>query len=198
MSFRSKVGAQKSSTISKKISSRPTAQVTDEIRKAVEDYIAHKATIKKLEAEMKDAAGTIKEHVREQYVEKGFNNEFTKSFDVPGENEHNLVYTQSDKFSVPQDEETLQVLKKVIGNKYNEFFQTEETISIRSNVLSDEKTLDKIATACEKSGLDVATIFERTEKTIAVKGLDKKQFNLPRKKFNTFTTMVHQADAGLK
>lgn len=195
--FRSKVGAQKVPTATAKKSSRPTASVTNEVRKAVDVYIACKAQMKKLEADMKMAASTVKDHVREQYIELGFTNQFTKSLDVPGD-EGSLVCTHTDRFSVPQDEDTLNTLKKVIGNKYDEFFSTAETISIRKEVLDDEKTLDKIATACEKAGLDVATIFERTEKITAVDGLDQKQFTLDRAKFDQFTTMVKQADAGLK
>jgi hypothetical protein len=195
--FRAKVGAQKAPSTTSKKSSRPTATVTDDVRKAVDVYISCKAEMKKLEADMKSAASTVKDHVREQYVERGYTNQFTKSLDVPGEN-GSLVYTQSDRFSVPQDEDTLNILKKLIGKKYDDFFSTAETISIRKEILDDEKTLDKIATACEKAGLDVATIFERTEKITAVDGLDQKQFTIDRAKFDQFTSMVKQADAGLK
>jgi hypothetical protein len=197
MSKFSKIGAKKT-TSAAKASDRPVIAVTDKITKAVDTFIATKAEIKKLEAEMKEAATTIKEHARSHYVELGFTNQFTKSLDVPGTGDARLVCTHTDRFSVPQDEETLELLKKLIGKRYDEFFTTKESISIRKEVLENEKLLDKVATACEKAGLEIATIFERSEKVTAIDSLDQKQFTLDRAKFDQFATLVKQADAGLK
>lgn len=197
MSKFSKIGATKTPSAAKK-SDRPVIAVTNKITKAVDSFIALKAEIKKLEAEMLEAATTIKEHARTHYVEMGFTNQFTKSLDVPGSGDAKLVCTHTDRFSVPQDAETLDILKKLIGKKYDEFFETKESISIRNEVLKNEKLLDKVATACEKAGLEIATIFERSEKVSALKDLDQKQFTLDRNKFDQFATLVKQADAGLK
>ena len=196
--FRSKIGATKATTASSK-SDRPVAQVTDDIREDVDAYIANKAELKRLEAEQKEVEARIRAHVREQYIELGFTNQFTKSMDVPGtDDEVRLVCTHTDRFSVPQDEETLAAIKKLIGKKFETLFNTDESISIKKTVLENEKLLDKIATACEKAGLDIASIFDRTEKVVAVDALDQKQFTLPRDKFETFCTLVRQAAASLK
>jgi len=196
--FRSKVDTK--STGTKKVASElPVASVTDRIRHDVENFISLKAEIKSMQATQKEMEERIRDCVRKQYIDLGFSGEFTKSIYVPGISENTkLTFVQSDRFSVPQDEETISEIKKVTGNKFNTFFKTEETIVIKSDVLKDEKKLDKIATACEKAGLDVGEIFEQSEKIVAQKNLDQKQFQLTRKKFDTFSTLVRQSSAALK
>jgi hypothetical protein len=89
-------------------------------------------------------------------------------------------------------------LKKLVGTKYAEMFATKETISIKKEISDDNKKMNAIAAACEKAGLSISDIFDRTEKVIAKEDLDRKQYDLPQKDLVTFRTYVKQYKPALK
>jgi hypothetical protein len=176
-----------------------TATVSDEVKTLVDKFVSNKAEIALKVSENKEYESRIIDEAYEQQrlmaVDSG---EFAKSIDIEG-NTSKVKYVTVDKFSVPQDEETLSEVKKLIGAQtYNAFFAVRRTITLKENITSDEKMLDKIAAACEKAGLPVEAIFDVTDRTFAVEGLDKKQFELPPEKLPEFRTLVKQTKASLR
>jgi len=194
-----KVAKKSDSTATKKSTVKIAAEVDDDIKAAVDVVITNKAEIKRLTAELGEKELEIIEHVRPQQDELGFCGSFTKSMSVQGNN-GDLVYSTSDRFSVPQDEPAQEAIKKIVGTKlYAELFSSVRSIAIKAEVLKDEKTLNKIAAACEKAGLGIGEIFDVSDKLTATKGLDEKQFQLKNKKaLDQFRTLVKQNKPALK
>jgi len=179
-------------------SERRTASVTDAVKAAVDVLIALKAKLASIKAEQQDNQRTVIDHVWPQYVENARKGDFTKSLEVPG-NTGKVTFVQSDAWSIPQDEPTLAQLKKLLGDKFDKLFVTKRSISIEEKVLEDEKLLDRIATACEKAGMEIDKIFKVGDKVCAVDDLDRKQFSeVPEKDFEAFRALVKQFSPALK
>jgi hypothetical protein len=191
-----KVG-KKTATTGSKSTPKVAATVTPDISNAVDQVIASKAEIARLEAELKQSEQKIIDHVVPQYEQHGREGSFTKSLTVEG-NSGNLTFTRSDRFSVPQDEEAQGQLQEVCGDLYDSFFETQSTVSVKPDVLNNEAVINKMVAACEKAGLDVGDLFENAEKLVAKKGLDQAQFQLDEEKHQLFKTFVRQNKPGLK
>jgi hypothetical protein len=103
-----------------------------------------------------------------------------------------------DKFSVPQDEESVEAIKKLLNGKFNDLFETTRFISMKKEAVANEDILNKIAKACEKAGLSIGEIFDVGDKIVAKDDLDRKQYDLPKTKLEVFRTLVRQAKPALK
>ena len=123
--------------------------------------------------------------------------QYAKSFSVEG-NMGAVTYTTSDKFSVPQEDEAIDAIKKLLGAKFNELFTVKRTISVKAAALSNEVTLDKMAAACKQAGLDIGELFDVVDKVIAQPDLDAKQYELKKEKLEQFRALVRQAKAAIK
>ena len=179
-----------------------TAETTDEVKAQVDQFVVNKASIKKLEAQQAAIEEAIIGHVRPQQDEVAYCGNFTKSMVVPGKDSQ-VKYVTMDRFAVPQEPEALAALKKLVGKKYDDMFETVQTISVKKDILNGTKEsdaiLNKIAAACEKAGLDIATIFDRTEKVIGKDDLDKKQYEVLKPvQLEEFRTLVRQAKPSLR
>ncbi|MEM4251325.1 MAG: hypothetical protein QW828_05790 [Candidatus Bathyarchaeia archaeon] len=180
-------------------SSRKVANVSDAVKAAVDVFIALKAHLAQLKSELESNQKTIVDNVWPQYEELARKGQFTKSLDVPG-NTGKVTFVQSDNWSIPQDEATLKMLKDLLGEAlYDRLFTVKRTISIKKSVLEDEKLLNRIATACEKAGMDIGDVFDVGDKVVATPDLDRRQFEeVPREKFAEFRSLVHQYSPSLK
>jgi hypothetical protein len=194
--FTKKIVAKKTDSSTK--SAKGIADVSEEIKIKVDQYVDNKASIKQLEAEQAGLEVAIIDHVRPQQDEMAYCGSFTKSMTVAG-NTAMLTYVTMDKFTVPQDEETLKALRDLVGrDKYNEMFETKEVYSIKPEIAKDDKKMNALATVCEKAGIDIAQYFDRSEKVIAKADLDRKQYELKSDKLEIFRTHVRQAKPSLK
>ena len=190
--------AKPATTGSKTATKKLTASVTPKLKTLVDEFVSNKAKIKALEASQAEAESAIIEHVRPQQDKEAFAGNFSKSFLVAGVSSE-VTYNTSDRFSVPQEEETLAELKKAIGEKkYNEFFDVKPSIALKDSVVKDDAMLNKIASACEKAGLPIGEIFNMTNKVVAKDALDEKQYTLPEEKLPLFRTFVRQNKPALK
>ena len=191
-----KIAKKSDSTSTKKTTVKIAAEVTDEVRNAVDIFISHKAELKRLEAEMAEKEELIISHVRPQQDKLAKTGSFTKSLTVAGES-GSVLYSTSDRFSLPKDDASQTELKKVCGPLFDEMFEVTRTISVKTEALKDETILNKIAKACEKAGLSIADIFDVGDKLIAKDGLDEKQYKLGDK-LEVFRTLARQNKPALK
>lgn len=180
-----------------KKTSKIAAEVNDEVQTTVDMVIAHKANIKQLKAEQDDYESIIINHVRPQQDAKAQDGEFSKSFSVQG-NEGNLTYTTADRFSVPQDEESLGELKKLLGNKYDKLFKTERTITLKEKVQKDPQFIQKLAKIVTDAGMNLGEAFKITDTVVAKDNLDEKQYELTKEKLDIFRTLVRQNKPSLR
>lgn len=178
-------------------SSKLAAEVTPAIKEKVDLFVNNKAQIKRLEAEQKDVETEIINHVRAQQDANAYAGNFSKSYLVAGST-CEVTYVTSDRFSVPQEEETLTEVKKLVGKKYDEFFEVRRSITMKKGVVENEKLLDKIATACEKAGLSLGEIFDVGDKVFAKDSLDEKQYSIPAAKLDMWRALVRQNKPALK
>lgn len=184
--------AKKGSTTTKEIIA---ATVNTTIKKAVDLVITTKAEIKRLEAEQKENEQVIIDHVLPQRDKLARKGQFTKSLLVEGSKNKSLKCIWADKFSVPQDKESLKVLNEIGAQ---ELIEENRSISVKSSVLKDEKALNKLAKAVEKAGLDISDFFDVIDKTQAIKNLDEKQYELDDEKLGVFRTIIRQAKPSLR
>jgi len=192
-----KIASKPSVTSKKKSKVKVAAEVTEEVKDAVDTFISNKAEIKRLTSEQKEVEDTILDHVRPQHDEMGFCGSYEKSMTVQG-HKSALTFVVSDKFSVPQTDAEIAALKKLTGKKFEEFFSTSRNIAIKKEVLDDEKMLNKVAKACEAAGLSIGEIFDVGDRIVANEGLDEMQFELPKTKLDVFRTLVKQAKPALR
>lgn len=191
--------AKKSTTATKKATVKREASVNDDIKKKVDALIGVKAQIKQLEADKALFETDIIEHVRPQQDELAYNGTFENCLTVPG-SEKSLLYITSDRFIVSQDEEPLAELRKVCGDKYDEFFTVKRVISVKEEIIKEEsgERLKKIADAVQKAGLDIAEFFDVADKVVAQPNLDQNQYKLPRTKLASFRSLCRQFKPALK
>jgi phage host-nuclease inhibitor protein Gam len=176
---------------------KTAAVLTPALQDKVDDYIQKKGQIKALESEMKDISLEVCTEVRKQQDDLAYNGQFTNSMTVQGR-KASAIFISADSFSVPQEEDTLEELKKLLGKKFDDFFQTKRTIALKDSVINNAEMLDRIAAVCEKAGMNIGEIFDVRDKTLAVDGLDEKQYQLPRDKLPVFRSLVKQKSPYLK
>jgi len=197
MSAFDKIGKTAPKTASKKTDIR-TASVTDDLRANVDKLIESKAAISTLEATVADCEGKIIDEVRPQQDQLALNGDFTKSLEVPG-SKGSVLYNTADRFSVPQEDDAQEAIKKLVGpEKYAEFFEEKTTFSLKDSVAKNEELLTKISKACEKAGMDIGDLFDRVVKTVSRDGLDRKQYELGAKKLAEFRTLVRQSKPSVR
>lgn len=189
--------AGKKAPVKKSKTVKIAAKVTDDVKKAVDLVIWAKAEIKSLESQQAENEVIIIDHVAPQQDAHAQAGKYSKSYLVEG-NKGNLTYTKSDKFSIPQDEDSQAALKKLLGPKYDEFFETVRTIKLLSKVQEDSKLVDKIIKAIETAGIDLSEAFEVTDVVVKKDGLDERQYGLTPAKLEQFRLLVKQAKAALK
>jgi hypothetical protein len=183
----------KKSKAKKKESTVKVSVETDEkTKELIDEFCTKKAKIAKLEQEQESASVKIIDFVRPRHDKLARSGEFTKSVIAEG-NKSRLTFVTADKFVVPQDEETQEELRKFLGDRFDNFFETDETIKIKSSV-----DLEKLAEQLEKAGIDIAEIFEKDSKLVTKKGLDQKQFQLSEEDLTVFRTLVRQYKPSLK
>jgi molybdopterin converting factor small subunit len=173
------------------------ATINKTVANDIDTFVSIKQDIKTAEADLKIVEVRVIEHLRAQQDALAYGGNFTKSLRAQGI-VNSITYVTSDKFSVPQDEDSLKALKKVAGDMYDDLFETKRNISIKKEVLDNDTLVNKIATACEKAGLSIGEIFDVGDKVVAKSGLDKKQYDLPKSKLEVFRTLVKQNKPALK
>lgn len=178
---------------------RVVAKLSEETKKLVDEFVRNKAKIAEMESQNQGVEATILQEVEAQQFEMALDSGvFVKSMQVPGL-ETEQTYVTTDRWSVPQEDETLAAVETLIGKqRYNQFFTKQDVITLKKEVVTDNNTLRKIAEVCEKAGMPIAEIFDVATKTVAIKGLDEKQFDLGADLLPQFRGMVRQAKASLR
>ena len=178
-------------------SSKKVASVTPNVKVAVDQVIKCKAGIAKLKAEQEEFEGTIIDHVRPQQDNDARDGNFSKTYLVEG-HEGNLSYNTADSFSVPQDEDSQEALRDMLGDKYDTWFKTKRVISLKEGIEKNEKLIDQIFEVITKAGLDPSDVFNAVDTVVAADDLDRKQYDLNQERLEVFRSIVKQRKAALK
>lgn len=182
---------------SKSASNHKEASVTDDVRAAVDKLVKAKAALKIAEADEKEAEELIIGHVKPQVDQLAYGGDFVKSLIVTG-NTASALYTQSDRFSVPQDEEGIDRVRDLTGELFDEMFEVKTVLSVKPDVIGSEEKLGKLVKALEKAGIDPSEYFDNIQRLTAKDGLDQKQYKLPASKLEDFRRDVRPAKPSVK
>jgi hypothetical protein len=185
------------------------ATVTEEIRDAVDIFIAKKATLAAVKAEVDQLDGKIINYVREQQERLARAGNYSKSFEVHGKPhlveggvlpvEDNITYTTSDKFSCPKEPEVKALLKELLGEeRFKDMIAVKRSISLKPTVQADIPFVQKLTKALADAGISLAETFDVVDAWEASEGLDKKQYELPPKELALFKTYITQNKPSLK
>jgi len=190
--------AKPAAPVATKKSTKPTANVTDEIKASVDLFITHKAEVKRLEAEMANHETAIIEHVRPQQDDNARSGTFSKSYEVPG-NSGALTYVTSDRFSVTKDAPAVEQLKKLLGNaRFEEWFETRRTITLKKEMQENQVFIQKLVKAVADAGMNLGDAFDVVDTLAAKPDLDQKQYSLKPAQLDEFRTLVRQNKPALK
>jgi hypothetical protein len=181
----------------KSASNKIAAEVNDEISNAVDLIIAHKAEIKRLEAEMDDHSDKVRDHVFKQQAQHARKGNYSKTFDVKG-NVGNLTYVSSDRWTLPKEADLQEALQTFLGKRFEEWFETRRTITLKPAAADNGDLIGKLSKAIEAAGFSMADVFEVTDALKSKKDLDENQFELDDKALTQFRTICKQYKAGLK
>ena len=178
--------------------SKVQANVTDDIKAQVDQFVSIKGQIDSLSAKKEQCQDKIISHVRPQQDDLAYNGEFTKSLSVPG-NIGELTYVTTDRFSLPKEEEAQQALKDLFGEHFDECFKTKRTIVLKETVQEDEVFMDKLIKAVKAAGRDFADTFDVTDSLVQKPDLDQKQYQfISKDKLETFRSLAKQYSPSLK
>lgn len=189
--------ASKDKPASKK-TNKIAAEVTDDIKKVVDQIINEKAEIDTLKASLATHEEALINHVYPQQKKAAREGKYSKSFLVEGK-KGNLTYTTSDAFSIAKEEAVHNSLKQLLGaDKFAELFEYKRTITLKEAVQSDAAFIQKLGKAVAAAGMTLGDAFEVTDILVAKDGLDVKQFQLPDEKLDVLRTLAKQKKAALK
>jgi phage host-nuclease inhibitor protein Gam len=181
-----------------KKATKPTAEVSDEIKNSVDLFLDHKSEIKRLEAEMAQHETAIIEAVRPQQDDLARGGKFTKSMEVPG-NTGALTYVTSDRFSAVKDPDALEDLKKLLGViTFDDWFETKRTITLKKEAQEDQDFIKRLVKAVADAGMNMGDAFDVVDVTVAKADLDQKQYGLKKEDLEVFRTLCRQNKPALK
>ena len=185
-------------TQAKKTSPKIPAKVTEDVRNAVDLAIGNKAQIKLLDTEIKKAELVIIEHVFPQQEAAAREGNYCKSFTVGG-NDGTLTYTTIDKFSVPKEQEVEDEIRKLLGIKdFDKYFRILRTVKFTEDAMQDKKLINNMVAVASEHGYEVPDVFLIIDERTTRKGMDEKQFDLPKAKLAALRTLIKQYKASLK
>ena len=177
---------------SSKTSTKIAATVDDKIKGMVDIIIKAKATIDTAQQEKDSAELEVISFIRPQQDKLARSGTFTKSLLVQG-NTGSLTYVTQDKWVCPQDSDTREAIKDLIGDKkFEEMFQTVRTIALKPAVQENTDLINKIVKAVTDAGISIGDAFEVSDKFITKKALDEKIYELPEKKVEELRSLVKQ------
>jgi len=182
---------------SKAKTTKIAAAVTPEVQANVDAYIRLKAEITAREAEQANYAAAIIDHVRPQQDRLAFSGQYNKSFDVAGTT-GNVVYTTTDRFSVPKGETEQEALSELLGEKFDQFFVSRRTITLKPAAAENPELIGKLMKAIEAAGLEVGDVFEVTDALAATQDLDRRQYELTPEQLEQFRILCKQYKPSLK
>lgn len=130
---------------SKKSSVCAIDKVPKNVKTAVNAYIAAVKAKKEAEAVLKLQGSIISSFCSEKYDEKGFENDFHKSFSVAsGGNE--LKYVTQNRFSVSNEDED--ALRDLFQDNFDKLFVEDFSVQFKSEVFENERLQDELMNLC--------------------------------------------------
>lgn len=138
-----------------KKSSAPVLKLDEELARALDILVEAKQAEKEAKANIKLAEDGLIKFVREKQDADGFAGSYAGSYELQGNQSVKAIFV--DKFSVPQEADVIDELKKLLKAKFSEVIEEELSIAIKPEVLKDEEKRNQLA---ERFGSDFGEYFD--------------------------------------
>lgn len=132
-----------------------------------------KIRLKETQTKLKKQQEEIRKFGEDVLLERALNDKkFTKTIIVKGE-KHSVRITKPDRFMI-KDKDPEKAIKKIIGKRFDQFFDKERLISVKDEVFENKEILKKFLSKFDNEELeeyfDIGFIVKAKE------GFDKKQY----------------------
>ena len=112
---------------------------------------------------------------------------FNSSYKVVGaDGKTSVKFITSDRFSVSQDQENIEALKECFAEKFEEHFETKNSIEAKSEIFTDENLQKELV---ELLGENFSKFFVVTQKYVAKDGFNEKIYKIANGNINTLKTI---------
>jgi len=174
----------KSSDAKKTKKEHPIIRLGEDLSGKLIEFQKQKKIKKEADSLMKEAEAPIIQFCSDQQDKDGFSDKFSTSYKVMGEikdKKGNVTDTVStsfisaDSFSVSDEEEVQDELKKILGDEHESVIEEETSIVLKAEVFEDEKLQEELV---EALGDKFDQFFDTFSKLKVAKGFNEKVFRI--------------------
>lgn len=164
-------------TDSKKKKDERIVSLSKELADSLDTFLKEKEKSKNAEAKYREAEGPILAHLRELQDTEGLAGSFHHSMTVKGNDDKEVKFVSSDKWSVPQTEEEIAAIKEKLGDKFDEVIGESVGVQLKEEVFQNEE-LQKELTALLGDNFD--KFFSSTTKLVVKPGFNEKIYKVAK------------------
>jgi hypothetical protein len=190
-----------SSTIAKKDINKKKNQIP-EIRLNSKDscnlrlFLKNKKAMKKSEIAMRIAEEPILKLCQTRQDNDAFKEKFAPSYELVADTSETVKFVSLDKFSVPNEKNALNVLKKLLGNEFNKEVIKTSTIALKPEVFQDKKLKKELV---DLLGSNFNKFFQTIVSYNMKSGFNERLYKiLTENEIKNFRTICKQSKASLK
>jgi len=181
-----------------KKTTKVAAKVNDDLKAAVDSIIRLKGEVARLEADRKVQEDLVTTAVRSQQDDLAFKGSYNKSFSVAG-SQGEITYTTSDRFTLPKDDASIEAIRKLLGDRWEQVIEEKRTITFKADAAENKTLVDKIMKAITAAGLDIGDVFDVVDSMSTTKEMDRRQYELfTDKELAVWRTLVTQYKPAIK
>ena len=174
MDFNSMIGGGKSEGEAKKTkSSAPVINLPEDKHGNLDAFLEEKSKMKNAEAAMRQEEAEILEVCRKVHDENGLKGKFSNSYLVNGAPGKTVKFITTDRFSVSQEQESLDELRDTLGDDFGEVVVKQQVVQLKAEVFESEELQAELV---KLIGNRFPDFFETTFKWVAKKGLNESIF----------------------
>lgn len=146
----------------------PVIELNEKLSKQLAALIKAKENKRAAEAALKQAEEGLLEVAQERQDNDGFKGVYSGTYVLKGK-DTSVKYIASDRYNVPQEDEALSEIEKIVGKKaYGKIIEEEMTVSLRPEVFQDPEKQELLV---KLVGDKFDELFETTVKYKAASGL---------------------------
>jgi hypothetical protein len=173
------------------------------VKEAVNSFVRYDLQEKSAKDQKEEFSSVLRDYAGKLRDEYAVNGDYQKTFRVLGGKSKELQMSadvsQADKFSVPKEEEDIQALKTILGEKFGDYLERDVTISIRPEVLKNKGLRTELSKRlAEAFGEELKNYFVKDEIWTTKEGIDQLQYTLEEKNREEMRTKLVPAKDAVK
>ena len=156
----------------KKAKALNLVSVSDDVRDAVDNFVAAAKAEKQAKAEKAFNEAAIIDAVKEQQDKDGFTNNFRKSYDVQG-NSESVKFVSKNAASISAED--ADEIKKRLKKNYDYLIEEKTSVTLKAEIFADEKKQEELM---EMLGDSFAEFFDVETKLKIAADYDKNIYSI--------------------